>query len=470
MGATSSNTLEPVTMNRFRDVCQRTKNSENKRWRVEALANDIQKLTGIHIPVVTSSGKPIKLGTVCSKIKNVIPHPESVCMLSTRQGGIKNILSMVNTFNNTYNSNISVYKNPLDPKSGYRSMENLCDDLYYVAGQIDRDLADHTKLIKQSLVDEVQNLNNMTEILNNYQSALQSNIKNSVDPDKNEQELLRLQALNKGAQQVLSSYSNKLNKLTQSGPMTDLQLIQNQNSIQDIIDQKNQIESEQATKLKDEFGLQDPAQAIVALNNQLTAHVALVYGSLIDLSKRSINAFDKFYSGHSTQINELMSEIKKLRSEEFDRVDASGKEKFLLDTEAILSYLSLSESDPTLRQKVKKEGRGNECTDNEEVAQNNPKTCQGQYGGSGFGTLYRTAIDSIEQMAEDSTELIGGGRRPRKSSRSRKSRSKSRKSRSRKSRSRKSRSRKSRSKSKKSKSKSKSKKSSSKRRRRRSRV
>lgn len=180
MGLTESKNVTDITLtkNRFRSVCQRKPMDQVERWRIEALANDIQKVVGVHVPVESSSGKKLKVGTICDNIRKLMPDPEKVCMFSERSKSKskKNILNLVDHYNKTYGSNISPYQNPLDKSSPLRSMDALCDDIYLVADRVRRQMSDDSQFVKASLDKEIERLRKLQQVLD----AEFSNLKNKL--------------------------------------------------------------------------------------------------------------------------------------------------------------------------------------------------------------------------------------------------------------------------------------------------
>lgn len=187
MGLTESKNVTDITLtkNRFRSVCQRKPMDQVERWRIEALANDIQKVVGVHIPVETATGKQLKVGTICDNIRKLIPDPEKVCMFSERSKSKskKNIINLVDHYNKTYGSNISPYENPLDKSSPVRSMNALCDDIYMVADRVRRQMSDDSTFVKASLNTEIRRLQDLQTVLNSQFSQLQNKLNTTTKGD-----------------------------------------------------------------------------------------------------------------------------------------------------------------------------------------------------------------------------------------------------------------------------------------------
>lgn len=166
----------PITINRIRTVCQRTKDLEKNRWEVDLLANDISKVMGVDIPIVDSSGKKKSVGKVCEKIRTMLPNPSKVCMASNNKSakGRKGVLKAVELYNSNFGANIQVLRNPLYPEQGERPIDDLCDDLYYVSDKVMRNLKDNHAMVKQSLEEEIQRLMVQYGMLQNMFSNLKT--------------------------------------------------------------------------------------------------------------------------------------------------------------------------------------------------------------------------------------------------------------------------------------------------------
>ena len=166
----------PITINRIRTVCQRTKDLEKNRWEVDLLANDISKVMGIDIPIVDSSGKKKSVHKVCEQIRNTLPNPSKVCMASNSKSakGKTGVLKAVELYNKNFGANIQLLNNPLYPEQGERPIDELCDDLYFVSDKVMRQLQDNHAMVKQSLDEEIQRLMVQYGMLQNMFTNLQN--------------------------------------------------------------------------------------------------------------------------------------------------------------------------------------------------------------------------------------------------------------------------------------------------------
>jgi hypothetical protein len=177
----------PVTINRIRDVCQRTKDMESNKWKVDLLANDISKQMGITVKTEIN-GRKRTSQQICQDIRMSLPNPEKVCMAGTgkvRDKGKKGVLKAVELYNNNFGANIQIYKNPLFPEQGKRNVAELCDDLYYVSDTIMRQLKDNHAMVKNSLDEEIQRLTVQYGMLKTmFNSVDQSSMGNPVKLDQ----------------------------------------------------------------------------------------------------------------------------------------------------------------------------------------------------------------------------------------------------------------------------------------------
>lgn len=184
--------IAPVTLNRIRDACQ---NDANKpamllQGKIHALVNDFNAL-GIPIPLRDDRGRSIPHGRLCEMIRDIaLPNVAEVCMVNERKKNTRGLVEgMVRHFNKFYGAQISILKNPLNPAAGTRSISDLCDDLYMVADKMARKLSDHPNLVKNKLIEGIQQLQTLKHELDRSVPEALRNLSMSQRADRLQEEL-----------------------------------------------------------------------------------------------------------------------------------------------------------------------------------------------------------------------------------------------------------------------------------------
>lgn len=215
-----------VSLNRIRDACQWDPSVPDvlKTSKIELLANDLNAM-GMNIPIVGPNGHRMSNDQICSRIREqTLPDVESVCMMhniKNSKGGRQALAEkMVAHFNKYYGARISVYKNPLHPEMGKRSVAQLCDDMYMVVGSMKRKLDDKPRVVKLQLEKEFHRLQEMKNKLNNNFYHLVGDVQANLKLDERQNALKDLNKL----QRVMS---DKLNNNLAVSKQATLDLVKN---------------------------------------------------------------------------------------------------------------------------------------------------------------------------------------------------------------------------------------------------
>lgn len=213
-----------VSLNRIRDACQWDPSVPDvlKTSKIELLANDLNAM-GMNIPIVGPNGHRMSNDQICSRIREqTLPDVESVCMMhniKNSKGGRQALAEkMVAHFNKYYGARISVYKNPLHPEMGKRSVAQLCDDMYMVVGSMKRKLDDKPQVVKAQLEKEFHRLQEMKNKLNNNFYHLVGDVQSNLKLDERQRSLKDLKQL----QRIMS---DKLNSNLAVSKEATLQLV-----------------------------------------------------------------------------------------------------------------------------------------------------------------------------------------------------------------------------------------------------
>lgn len=213
-----------VSLNRIRDACQWDPSVPEvlKTSKIELLANDLNAM-GMDIPIVGPNGHRMSNDQICSRIREqTLPDVEAVCMMhniKNSKGGRQALVEkMVAHFNTYYGARISVYKNPLHPEMGKRSVPQLCDDMYMVVSSMKRKLDDKPQVVKAQLEKEFHRLQQMKNKLNNNFYHLVGDASANASLDERTKQL-------KALRDIQRAMNNKINSNLAVAKQSTIELI-----------------------------------------------------------------------------------------------------------------------------------------------------------------------------------------------------------------------------------------------------
>ena len=199
----SYNLTEPVTIGRIRQACQKNSKLPEKvrKFQTQLLANDLNKL-GFNIPIKGKEGGEASINEMCNRITKAVPNVSDVCMINSENRGNTDeaLKKIVEHFNDHYGSNILFYKNQFGPenKENMRDVESICDDLYMVEDRVRRNLEDDTTMTKKKLLEGINQLQTYKKVLNDDFNVLFSRLKSNNQLDivqKNMQDASKLKEI-----------------------------------------------------------------------------------------------------------------------------------------------------------------------------------------------------------------------------------------------------------------------------------
>lgn len=196
-----------ITINRIRSDCQKDDMpAELKRMKVHSLANDLSAI-GMDISTVDAQGRARSDEEICSDIKRISsPDIQSLCMITNRKGDTEHLLeATVAMFNRNYGAQISLYKNPLDPKKGKRHISDVCDDLYLTLDKVHRSLSDEPKVIKTKLEKQIQQLEDRKKYINARIMPAIANLSQARSSDQLNKDIEDANQLQQGINSILNN-------------------------------------------------------------------------------------------------------------------------------------------------------------------------------------------------------------------------------------------------------------------------
>jgi hypothetical protein len=213
MGQSSSTTGggANINLNRIRATCQKDSNMplELQQFNIELLANDMNKL-GYDIAIRDARGKPHSSDDICRRIHEATPPSvEAVCMRGPKSG-TDTLRNLVKHFNKYYGANIFMKKDPRNPRSGDRSVSEVCDDLYLTADRVHRGLKSDTVNIKKNLEESIASLTIKKNEMDSVFSQQLSNLHRGADYDRVSGDISELNALQHG---MVGKLNNNLDQL-----------------------------------------------------------------------------------------------------------------------------------------------------------------------------------------------------------------------------------------------------------------
>lgn len=151
----SINTTEklkfPITSARINyDLAQleNTKmNNKLEEIKMKLLTDDLQKI-GIPIKMYDNSGNKRNLRDIAKEINN-LRHPDlSMCFVSDKKSTKERydgLFKYIKFLNEKLGVEIPIYRDPLDPNSGFRNTRDLCENIYKVNKQVEQFLNETNK-------------------------------------------------------------------------------------------------------------------------------------------------------------------------------------------------------------------------------------------------------------------------------------------------------------------------------------
>lgn len=174
-----------VTEARIRDVCQINPsiNPRFQQFKLEKLIKNLNTIHGARIQLTDKNGRVRPASELCGDIYSYIPDT-SICMLrpSGRMPTVKDVARQAEVMNKKYGSTIVYHVDPLNPRSGYRTIPEICDQMNDVASQIRRKLDDDLDHVREKLNNHIIQLEKLGETFKNGSAKLPMALMASITP------------------------------------------------------------------------------------------------------------------------------------------------------------------------------------------------------------------------------------------------------------------------------------------------
>lgn len=176
-----------VTEGRIRDVCMINPNANPnfQQFKLEKLVKDMNTTYGVSIKLQDNSGRRRAFGEVCGEIYDYIPDT-SICVVKSngKMPTVGDIARVAKSMNDKYGSSIVYYIDPMNPKSGYRPIDQICEQMQDVANAVRRRMEDDLDVVKNRLEEHIMKLkaleNDFSNGFVNISSAMNRAI--NIDP------------------------------------------------------------------------------------------------------------------------------------------------------------------------------------------------------------------------------------------------------------------------------------------------
>jgi hypothetical protein len=163
-----------VTEARIRDVCQinPSVNPRFQQFKLEKLIKDLNTVHGARIQLYDKTGRQRPAAELCGDIYSYIPDT-SICMLrpSGRMPSVKDVARQAEVMNKKYGSTIVYFIDPLNPRSGYRTIPEICDQMNDVSSQVRRKLDDDLDHVREKLKRHINELDKLSDEFQKFGSA-----------------------------------------------------------------------------------------------------------------------------------------------------------------------------------------------------------------------------------------------------------------------------------------------------------